>query len=162
MTLTLRVLCSQTQTSTSGANPRFSSRPLSTWRPRRGADILTEPTPYGPDGDEGDGCDADLEEKLMRLLHSCVLAHNGTFDGGRKSCSGRSSTLGWLHWAGASWDLMYKFPGFRFLSSMKLEKLAKPGYIIVHLSDAVATHEPLCKEKITNYTSDELYDDHNR
>lgn len=30
---------------------------------------LTEPTPYGPDGDEGDGCDADLEEKLMR----CVL-----------------------------------------------------------------------------------------
>ncbi|KAF8498162.1 Fes1-domain-containing protein [Russula emetica] len=27
---------------------------------------LTEPTPYGPDGDEGDGCDADLEEKLMR------------------------------------------------------------------------------------------------
>ena len=40
MTLTLRVLCSQTQTSTSGANPRFSSRPLSTWRPRRGADIV--------------------------------------------------------------------------------------------------------------------------
>ena len=36
---------------------------------------------------------------------------------------------------------MYKFPGFWFLSSMKLEKLAKPGYIIVHLSDAVATHE---------------------
>ena len=30
---------------------------------------LTEPTPYGPDGDEGDGCDVDLEEKLMR----CVL-----------------------------------------------------------------------------------------
>jgi hsp70-interacting protein len=30
---------------------------------------LTEPTPSGPDGDEGDGCDADLEEKLMR----CVL-----------------------------------------------------------------------------------------
>ena len=30
---------------------------------------LTEPTPYGPDGDEGDGCDADLEEKLIR----CVL-----------------------------------------------------------------------------------------
>ena len=29
---------------------------------------LTEPTPYGPDGDEGDGCDADLEEKLI----SCV------------------------------------------------------------------------------------------
>ena len=23
---------------------------------------LTEPTPCGPDGDEGDGCDADLEE----------------------------------------------------------------------------------------------------
>ncbi len=29
---------------------------------------LTEPTPYGPDGDEGDGCDADLEEKLMRCV----------------------------------------------------------------------------------------------
>ena len=28
---------------------------------------LTEPTPYGPDGDEGDGCDADLEEKLTRF-----------------------------------------------------------------------------------------------
>jgi len=41
---------------------------------------LTEPTPYGPDGDEGDGCDADLEEKLMRLLHTYVSAHNGKFD----------------------------------------------------------------------------------
>ena len=30
---------------------------------------LTEPTPCGPDGDEGDGCDADLQEKLIR----CVL-----------------------------------------------------------------------------------------
>jgi len=29
---------------------------------------LTEPTPYGPDGDEGDGCDANLEEKLMRCV----------------------------------------------------------------------------------------------
>ncbi|KAH9984772.1 hypothetical protein BJV77DRAFT_163980 [Russula vinacea] len=29
---------------------------------------LTEPTPYGPDGDEGDGCDADLEEKLIRCV----------------------------------------------------------------------------------------------
>lgn len=28
---------------------------------------LTEPTPYGPDGDEGDGRDADLEEKLTRF-----------------------------------------------------------------------------------------------
>ena len=28
---------------------------------------LTEPTPYGPDGDEGDGTDADLEEKLTRF-----------------------------------------------------------------------------------------------
>jgi len=45
---------------------------------------LTEPTPYGPDGDEGDGCDADLEEKLMRLLHTYVSAHNGTFDGPEK------------------------------------------------------------------------------
>jgi hypothetical protein len=27
---------------------------------------LTEPTPYGPDGDKGDGGDADLEEKLTR------------------------------------------------------------------------------------------------
>ena len=39
MTLTLPVLCSQTQTSASGANPRFSSR-LSTWRPRRCAHIV--------------------------------------------------------------------------------------------------------------------------
>jgi len=46
---------------------------------------LTEPTPYGPDGDEGDGCDADLEEKLMRLLHTYVSAHNGTFDDPEKS-----------------------------------------------------------------------------
>jgi hypothetical protein len=30
---------------------------------------LTEPTPYGPDGDEGDGCaDADLEEKLLMCV----------------------------------------------------------------------------------------------
>jgi hsp70-interacting protein len=29
---------------------------------------LTEPTPYGPDGDEGDGCDADLAEKLIRFV----------------------------------------------------------------------------------------------
>ena len=29
---------------------------------------LTEPTPCGPDGDEGDGCDADLEEKLIRCV----------------------------------------------------------------------------------------------
>jgi hsp70-interacting protein len=69
---------------------------------------LTEPTPYGPDGDEGDGCDADLEEKLMRcvlwfkvsyvslidkvlmiwicrLLHTYVSAHNGTFDDPEKN-----------------------------------------------------------------------------
>ena len=26
---------------------------------------LTEPTLYGPDGDEGNGCDANLEEKQM-------------------------------------------------------------------------------------------------
>lgn len=36
---------------------------------------LTEPTPYGPDGDEGDGCDADLEEKLMR----CVPGFNNIY-----------------------------------------------------------------------------------
>ncbi|KAI0287416.1 hypothetical protein BC826DRAFT_1044638 [Russula brevipes] len=42
---------------------------------------LAEPTPYGPDGDKGDGGDADLEEKLTRLLHTYVSAHNGTFDG---------------------------------------------------------------------------------
>ncbi|KAI9452258.1 Fes1-domain-containing protein [Russula earlei] len=61
---------------------------------------LTEPTPYGPDGDEGNGRDADLEEKLTRcvrlpglsfffsllcllcrLLHTYVSAHNGAFDG---------------------------------------------------------------------------------
>jgi hypothetical protein len=29
---------------------------------------LTEPTPYGRDGDEGDGCDANLEEKLMKCV----------------------------------------------------------------------------------------------
>ncbi|KAF8462499.1 hypothetical protein DFH94DRAFT_686880 [Russula ochroleuca] len=46
---------------------------------------LTEPTPYGPDGDEGDECDADLEEKLIRLLHTYVSAHNGTFDGPEKN-----------------------------------------------------------------------------
>ena len=73
---------------------------------------LTEPTPYGPDGDEGDGCDADLEEKLTRsriktptfdsfqniisvllmssdfffcrLLCTYVSAHDGTFDGPEK------------------------------------------------------------------------------
>ncbi|KAI0000793.1 armadillo-type protein [Russula compacta] len=42
---------------------------------------LTEPTPYGPDADEGDGRDADLEEKLTRLLYTYVSAHDGTFDG---------------------------------------------------------------------------------
>ena len=36
---------------------------------------------------------------------------------------------------------MYKFPGFRFLSSMKPEKQVKPGCLIVHLSDGVVTHE---------------------
>ena len=40
---------------------------------------LTEPTPYGPDGDEGDGCDADLEEKLIRCvrrftMYGCMYA----------------------------------------------------------------------------------------
>ena len=74
---------------------------------------LTEPTPYGPDGDEGDGCDADLVEKLTRsriktptfdpfqieisvllmmssdvffcrLLYTYVSAHAGTFDGPEK------------------------------------------------------------------------------
>ena len=29
---------------------------------------LTEPTPYGPDGEEGDGFDADLKEKLIRCV----------------------------------------------------------------------------------------------
>ena len=32
---------------------------------------LVAPTPYGPDGEEGDACDADLEEKLAR----CVCAY---------------------------------------------------------------------------------------
>jgi hypothetical protein len=73
---------------------------------------LTEPTPYGPDGDEGDGCDAELEEKLTRsvrlcttppivlffsfkqkltlsmfgcrLLHTYVVVHDGRFDGPEK------------------------------------------------------------------------------
>lgn len=30
---------------------------------------LTAPTPYGLDGDEGDGGDVDLEEKLMRCVY---------------------------------------------------------------------------------------------
>ena len=29
---------------------------------------LTEPTPCEPDGDEGDGCDSDLQEKLTRCV----------------------------------------------------------------------------------------------
>ncbi|KAH9964825.1 armadillo-type protein, partial [Russula dissimulans] len=42
---------------------------------------LTEPTPCGPNGDEGNGgFDADLQEKLTRLLHTYVSAHSGTFD----------------------------------------------------------------------------------
>ena len=32
---------------------------------------LVAPTPYGPDGEVGDACDADLEEKLAR----CVFAY---------------------------------------------------------------------------------------
>ena len=64
---------------------------------------LTEPAPYGPDGDEDDGCDVDLEEKLMRcvyhgskypsgidddicsLLYMYVSAHHGTFDDSEKN-----------------------------------------------------------------------------
>ena len=65
---------------------------------------LTEPTLYGPDGDEGDGRNADLEEKLIRcvrrfdyvcmfvslncwacrLLHTYVSGHGGTFDAPEK------------------------------------------------------------------------------
>ncbi|KAI9435807.1 nucleotide exchange factors-like protein [Lactarius indigo] len=41
---------------------------------------LTVPTPHGPDGEEGGSCDADLEEKLVRLLHTYVAVHGGTFD----------------------------------------------------------------------------------
>ncbi|KAH9064370.1 nucleotide exchange factors-like protein [Lactarius vividus] len=41
---------------------------------------LTVPTPHGPDGEEGGSCDADLEEKLVRLLHTYVAAHGRTFD----------------------------------------------------------------------------------
>ncbi|KAI0263178.1 armadillo-type protein [Gloeopeniophorella convolvens] len=44
---------------------------------------LAEPTPYGPDG-ESEG-DADLEEKLARLLHTYVSAHHGTFEDAEKS-----------------------------------------------------------------------------
>ncbi|KAH9068074.1 nucleotide exchange factors-like protein [Lactarius deliciosus] len=36
---------------------------------------LTVPTPHGPDGEEGGSCDADLEEKLVRLLHTYVAKH---------------------------------------------------------------------------------------
>ncbi|KAI0252250.1 nucleotide exchange factors-like protein [Lactifluus subvellereus] len=45
---------------------------------------LTTPTPCGADGDEGENCDADLAEKLTRLLHTYVSAHCGTFDGPEK------------------------------------------------------------------------------
>jgi len=45
---------------------------------------LTVPTPYGPDGEEGGACDADLEEKLARLLHTYVAVHGGTFDAPEK------------------------------------------------------------------------------
>lgn len=45
---------------------------------------LTVPTPYGPDGEEGGGCDADFEEKLARLLHTYVSAHGGTFEAPEK------------------------------------------------------------------------------
>ncbi|KAH9035694.1 nucleotide exchange factors-like protein [Lactarius hengduanensis] len=41
---------------------------------------LTVPTPHGPNGEEGGSCDADLEEKLVRLLHTYVAVHGGTFD----------------------------------------------------------------------------------
>ncbi|KAH8988319.1 nucleotide exchange factors-like protein [Lactarius akahatsu] len=41
---------------------------------------LTVPTPHGPDGEEGGSCDADFEEKLVRLLHTYVAVHGGTFD----------------------------------------------------------------------------------
>jgi hypothetical protein len=93
------------------ANPALVDTATETLRALRGHGLLpvivrelTEPTPYGPDGDEGDGCDADLEEKLLRcvrpmiqpcnyplndwtrrLLHTYVSAHNGTFDGPEKN-----------------------------------------------------------------------------
>lgn len=35
---------------------------------------LTEPTPCGPDGDEGDGCDAELQEKLIRCVASETIS----------------------------------------------------------------------------------------
>jgi hypothetical protein len=84
---------------------------------------LTEPTPYGPDGDEGDGCDADLEEKLMRCVlyvsridkalmiefsDCCIrmcrrIMGRSTIQ--RRTLSERSWTLGGPHQARASWDL---------------------------------------------------------
>jgi hypothetical protein len=76
---------------------------------------LTEPIPYSPDGDEGDGCTTDLQERLMRRLsplkkdkktHICrllhtwsVSLHNGIFDGPDQSSlrtflDARRATLG--------------------------------------------------------------------
>jgi len=40
---------------------------------------LAEPTPYGPDGDEGDGCDADLEEKLTRFVRPYITPPTDLF-----------------------------------------------------------------------------------
>ena len=93
---------------------------------------LTEPTPCGPDGDEGDGCDADLQEKLIRCV--CVRPNDfknsylcfylfmifgsagcctrmcrgivGRSMGRRRTRSGRSWMLGGLRQAWASWDLV--------------------------------------------------------
>ncbi len=85
---------------------------------------LTEPTPYGPDGDEGEGCDVDLEEKLMRCVPGddfnyiqvlmiafadCCTRMCRRMMGRsmirRRSCSERSWMPGGPRRARASWDL---------------------------------------------------------
>jgi hypothetical protein len=89
---------------------------------------LTEPTPYGPDGDEGDGCDADLEEKLVRCVLQFKVLYVSLIDKAlmigfadccirmcrrmmgrsmirRRTLSERSWTLGGPRQARASWDL---------------------------------------------------------
>ena len=74
---------------------------------------LTESTPCGPDGDEGDGCDADLEEKLMRCVsrsnYVCTYYPELLHMRLANCCTPRtrrSSTLGGLHRARASWDMV--------------------------------------------------------
>ncbi|KAI9429419.1 nucleotide exchange factors-like protein [Lactarius psammicola] len=73
------------------ADPRSADTAPATLRALRGHGLLsalvrelTVPTPHGPDGEEGGACDADLEEKLVRLLYTYVAVHKGTFEASEK------------------------------------------------------------------------------